>query len=98
MKTQPNRHTRSDSSDAGPSPHRDRLLSEQGTDAENLRVRPIILHRRYPSLSDDFMPLFRRTPRTRRPAIRSEISTHTYVRVIALLVIIAIIAALAANT
>ena len=63
---------------------------------------PVITHRRYPSLYQDFEPLFPRNRASRSTTDSNAASLRhnwrfPYVRVFAILLIIAIIAALAAN-
>jgi hypothetical protein len=106
MKPQHNRNSHN-GRDAALTQLRDPSLSQRGMDAENFRVLPMPPPRRYPSLSDDFQPRIRRSPRTRSPAARAKVSTRIsapvdrsrslHVRLIALLAIIVIIAALAAS-
>jgi hypothetical protein len=82
-------------------------VTERGTRATNARPPPAITYRRYPSLSDDGQPYFPRLRRTRRSenetftvansSGESDSSRFLSVRVIAMLAIIIIIAALVAN-
>ena len=82
-------------------------MTERGMHATNARPPPAITYRRYPSLSDDGQPYFPRLRRTRRSenetftvanfAAESDSSRFISVRLIALLAIIVIIAALIAN-
>jgi hypothetical protein len=104
MKT-PNRKTRSNS-DAGSCLHWGPSISHAASGAENSRVEPAVPHRRYPSLSEDFEDLFHRPPGTRTRAAKSadlagsdegDPSPVAYVRIIALLIIVAILATLAVN-
>ena len=74
--------------------------------ANSRRSPPAVPHRRYPSLSDDGQPWFPHAPGLRGTKIESSSaltsreanpSEFSYVRVIAIAVIVAIIATLVAN-
>ena len=78
----------------GPSPNRDQLTNQWATDAEIPRFEPVVPHRRYPSLSEDFEPLFHRPTSAHSTRSNESIS---YVRIITLLIIVAIIATLIVN-
>ena len=74
--------------------------------ANSRRPPPAVPHRRYPSLSDDGQPWFPRAPWSRGTETESSSAItsreanppeSSYVRVIAIAVIVAIIATLAAN-
>ena len=101
MKTPPYRNHRADS-DARRSPSANRSTNTPRA-SENRRIPPIVSHRRYPSLYQDFEPLFQRKRTTSLASSADKLSDRRdwkfpYVRVFALLVIVAIIAALAANS
>ena len=83
-----------------------RSIRERGMHAVNARPPPPVLYRRYPSLSDDGQPYFPRLRRTRPnaednatmdPANENDGSRFFSVRVVAFLLLVAIIAALAAK-
>lgn len=86
-------------------PHHGTPSSGEGMNANRRPIAPSIPHRRYPSLSDDGQPWFPRAPWSRQP--KNETSTNSsleenrsqfsYIRLIALLGILAIIALLVAN-
>src|SRR5687767_11929033 len=99
MKPRPHRNT---PWDKDPDRLWDRSPSERGITAEIRGIPP----RRYPSLSDDFQPFFRRSPRTppsvtsvaiaTRAARESMPSPLSHARVFIFLAIVAIVAALVA--
>ena len=104
MKT-PNRNTRSNS-DAGSSLHPGSSTTHSASGAENSHVEPAVPARRYPSLAEDFEPLLHRPPGTRTRAAKladltspdeGDASPVAYVRIIALLIIVAILATLIVN-
>lgn len=84
-----------------------RSTRERGMHAVNARPPPAVLYRRYPSLSDDGQPYFPRLRRARRnpeenvsvvnPANENDVSPFFSVRVVAFLLLVAIIAALVAK-
>ena len=93
MKTQPHLNTRTD----------------RRTNGDIRWLPPPIQHRRYPSAYEDFEPLRQRNRPTRRiteenptnagyTEVESNLMEFPYVRVFALLAIVAIMAALAATT
>ena len=90
----------------GPNAGENRSTRERGMHAVNARPPPAVPHRRYPSLSDDGQPYFPRLRRTRRdaeaPVTSDEASENDgsrffSVRVVAFLLLVAIIVALAAK-
>lgn len=84
-----------------------RFIRERGMHAVNARPPPAVAYRRYPSLSDDGQPWFPRLRRARRNADENvsvvnranenDVSPLFSVRVVAFLLLVAIIAALAAK-
>jgi hypothetical protein len=105
MKPQSHRNTRTPH-DAGRSPRETRSAREGGMHANNRRSPPAVPHRRYPSLSDDGQPWFPRAPWSRGTETESSSaitsreaspSEFSYVRVIAIAAIVAIIATLVAS-
>ena len=99
MKTQAYLNSRKESN-LRPSPRANR--SPGKLTAEKHWSPPVITHRRYPSLYQDFEPLFPRNRASRSTTDSNAASLRhnwrfPYVRVFAILLIVAIIAALAAN-
>ena len=90
----------------GPNAGVSRSTRERGMHAMNARPPPAVPYRRYPSLSDDGQPYFPSLRRTRRhaeahvpsnAANENDASRFFSVRVVAFLLLVAIIAALVAK-
>ena len=92
---------------ASRSPQKTHSPREDGMNANRRLTPPTVLHRRYPSLSDDGQPWFPRAPWSRQsenepaPAntsLKDGRSEFPFVRAIALIAIVVIVAVLAANS